>query len=78
MEIKLDESSKEFNNLSTALDIVNKKIAEINSRAIDALKADNSDDLTNELLFLLKQREEVCNNNKLTISKILSTEENKN
>ncbi len=78
MDIKLDENSKEYDELSTALDIVNRKIADINARAIDAIEAGQSDGLTRELHSLLRQRDEVCNNNRTTISKILSTENSEN
>lgn len=76
MNIKLDENSKEYKELSTALDIVNKKIADINARAIKALEEGSADSLNIELLNLLKSRDEICDNNRKTISKFLSTELN--
>ncbi len=76
MDIKLDENSKEFKDFETALEIVNRKIADINARATEALDSGNTDSLTLELYNLLEARDKVCKYDKETISNILSTENN--
>lgn len=76
MDIKLDENSKEYKDFETALEIVNRKIADINARAIEALDSGKTDSLTLELYNLLEARDKVCKYDKETISKILSTENN--
>lgn len=79
MNIKLDENSNEYKDFVKALEIVNRQIVEINDRAISALNSGSTyttENLTIELQALLQKRDEVCDYNKETISRILSAENN--